>query len=273
MNAVVVYRAKGPRDAVFFERRELFEELFRFVAGAVAGSGASRAAIVACGEAAPMICGLADAVWPILAADSLEADPVRDPGAYAREIRRALGGDFASGPLLAVSPLSGVVSPGRLAVFLEAAGGRPCVSAASAPANANPFWTTLLSAKSRTGRWFRGQNLTEAPQYRVREVWEARCGGRIPGSQWLPAVHRADGAFVLDVPASGEAFRAAAVARPEGERPPLLYALPVFEISPDEPLSFKQGGPGGPGGPEGPGELGDDDKAGAAVPGGGEPCA
>ncbi len=260
MNAALFFHLAGPRDAVFLEREALARELVRFVWRAVCALGARKTAVLAAGEdLARRLAALGETPAPLVAKAPAAGDPW-SPAAWAR---RALAGTFGPGPLLVVSPFSGPVSPGRLAVFLEAARGGAFVSALRAPANANPFWASALSARSRRGRWFRGQNLTSAPQYRVKEVWDKRCGpDGILGSQWLPTVCRADAALTYDpgVPGRGEdedgpVYQALCAECEKDEDLPLLYALPLFEISPDEPLSFApdkaRGVPDGPDGPDG----------------------
>jgi len=142
--------------------------------------------------------------------------------------------------LLVVSPFMGVVCPERLDAFLDYKRSvRPLVSAKPVMANVNPFWMNMISPMSRVGRSaYIDRNKTMMPKFTQaasvvnQNRWRELIGDlEIYGSQWLPKLHKLDGALVLLRSRQAESLSPALLDEPGLVDLPLLYQLPLFDMA------------------------------------------
>ena len=144
------------------------------------------------------------------------------------------------GRKLVVSPFGGVVDRARISKFLSAA--EPLAGAFSispASVNTHPSWTYAQNPTPLQEDVLRDVPLTWLPVVR-KHFYKTAFAHLFPepdtlnGSHELPEVHLADRALVLvpDGPERHCGPKAIPVASGPAEQLPLIYRLPVFQMSP-----------------------------------------
>ncbi|OIQ50068.1 hypothetical protein BerOc1_01998 [Pseudodesulfovibrio hydrargyri] len=244
MNVIVHFQKNGIRDEVFLANHNLFSELVDHLFGTLETFGD---VAVLCQDPA-----LATEIHSLTGRESrildssmklLDGEKLRD---WSKTVVETVLPGAEPEPALIVSPFAGMVTGARIASFLDSAGKRQAFSLSEIGSNANPFWLNLISPLSRNGDVYQDTNTTTLPRFfnpkapfvDVPEL-EKRCGkANVLGSQWLPPMYREDRALVMF---RGGACWECIMAAPGEEETPLLYALPLFDMSLAQPLSLPAG--------------------------------
>ncbi|WP_338668948.1 hypothetical protein [Pseudodesulfovibrio methanolicus] len=230
------------RSRVFLDSPALLREMIEYVHAVVA-------------ERMPAVVVANPDVLPFLSDVNLSADVIVDRAPAGPEgvadWALTVVNPSPDEPLLVVSPFLGVVSPERLDAFLEhKGGGCPLISARPVTANVNPFWMNMISPTTRVGRSsYVDRNKTKLPKFTQtasiinQERWRELIGDlEIYGSQWLPKLHKLDGALALVQSQAGD-FSPVLLDEPGLEGLPLLYQLPLFDMATDIPASLRRSVP------------------------------
>lgn len=249
MRAIVHFQRNGPRDGVYLSDTRLLEELVAFLMEDVSTIAAHDEVLVLAenrelGKTIEKVTG----VSPLLVDHSMHHLDEHGLCDWAEGLVSMAPKEFREGSVLLLSPFAGQVTAQRVQSFLEKSKSCQALSLEPVAANANPFWLNLVSPLSRYDDWIRDRNATQLPHFfnpsgpfvNMEELQKHVGQVSIYGSQWLPSIYREDRAIMRYC---GEKEWEHVVAECGDEELPLLYSLPVNDVSLDEPLRMSsQGG-------------------------------